>query len=57
MDKQNNAVNSLAHTKWICKYHILFTPNYRRKIIYNQLRRDIRQIIKDLCKWKGAEII
>ena len=57
MDKQNNAVNSLAHTKWICKYHIIFTPIYRRKIIYNQLRRDIRQIIKDLCKWKGAEII
>ena len=49
--------NSLAHTKWICKYHIIFTPNYRRKIIYNQLRRDIRQIIKDLCAWKGVEII
>ena len=49
--------NSLAHTKWICKYHIVFTPKYRRKIIYNQLRRDIRQIIKDLCKWKGVEII
>ena len=49
--------NSLAHTKWVCKYHIVFTPKYRRKIIYNQLRKDIQQIIKDLCKWKGVEII
>jgi len=47
---------SLAHTKWLCKYHIVFTPKYRRKIIYNQLRTDIRNIIKDLCKWKGVEI-
>ena len=49
--------NSLAHTKWVCKYHIVFTPKYRRKIIYNQLRVDIRNILKDLCKWKGVEII
>ena len=49
--------NSLAHTKWVCKYHIVFTPKYRRKIIYNQLRVDIRTILKDLCKWKGVEII
>ena len=48
---------SLAHTKWICKYHIVFTPKYHRKIIYNQLRRDIQEIIKDLCKWKGIKII
>ena len=48
---------SLAHTKWMCKYHIVFTPKYHRKIIYNQLRLDIQQIIKDLCKWKGIEII
>ena len=41
----------------MCKYHIVFTPKYRRKIIYNKLRRDIVQIIKDLCKWKGIEII
>ena len=39
------------------KYHIVFIPKYRRKIIYNKLRRDIVQIIKDLCKWKGIEII
>lgn len=48
---------SLAHTKWLCKYHIVFTPKYRRKIIYNKLRTGIRDIIKDLCKWKGIEII
>lgn len=48
---------SLAHTKWLCKYHIVFTPKYRRKIIYNELRADIQGIIKDLCKWKGIEII
>ena len=41
----------------MCKYHIVFTPKYRRKIIYNQLRADIQTIIKDLCKWKGVEII
>ena len=49
--------NSLAHTKWVCKYHIVFTPKYRRKVIYKELRKDIQQIIKDLCKWKGVEII
>ena len=48
---------SLAHTKYVCKYHIVFTPKYRRKIIYCQLRADIREIIKDLCKWKGVTII
>lgn len=48
---------SLAHTKWLCKYHIVFTPKYRRKIIYYDLRKDIQKIIKDLCKWKGVEII
>ena len=48
---------SLAHTRWMCKYHIVFTPKYRRKIIYNKLRRDTVQTIKDLCKWKGIEII
>ena len=48
---------SLSHSKWLCKYHIVFTPKYRRKIIYYQLRADIQKIIKDLCKWKGIEIV
>ena len=48
---------SLAHTKWMCKYHIIFTPKYRRKIVYNELRKSIVEILRDLCKWKGVEII
>ena len=48
---------SLAHSKWVCKYHIVFSPKYRRKIIYNQLSADIQQYIRDLCKWKGVEIL
>ena len=48
---------SLAHTKYMCKYHVVFIPKYRRKIIYNKLRKQIQEYIKDLCKWKGIEII
>ena len=48
---------NLSHSKWLCKYHIVFIPKYRRKIIYYQLRENIQKIIKDLCKWKGIEII
>ena len=39
--------NDLSHTKWMCKYHIVFTPKYRRKIIYNQYKADIRDILND----------
>lgn len=49
--------NSLAHTKWNCKYHIVFTPKYRRQIIYKQISADIGQIIRALCARKGVEII
>ena len=49
--------NSLARTKWLCKYHVVFTPKYRRKIIYNQLRESIRDILKQLCRYKGVEIL
>lgn len=48
---------SFAHTKWMCKYHIVFPPKYRRKVIYNQYREDLKEIIKTLCKYKGVEII
>ncbi len=48
---------SLSHTKWMCKYHIAFTPKYRRKVIYNKLRKDIGVILKRLCSYKGIEII
>ena len=49
--------NSLSHTKWLCKYHIVFTPKYRRKVIYNQYRKDLGEILRSLCQWKGVEII
>ena len=49
--------SSLAHTTWTCKYHIVFAPKYRRKIIYKQIREDIIHIFKELCKRKGIEII
>lgn len=49
--------NSLAHTKWLCKYHIVFTPKYRRKAIYDQYRRDLGEILRRLCQWKGVEIM
>jgi len=52
-----NQTHSLAHTKWVCKYHIVFTPKYRRKAIYGELRRDIQEYIRTLCKYKGVEII
>ncbi len=52
-----NQTNSLAHTKWMCKYYIVFSPKYRRKAIYNQIRRDIGEILRELCKYKGVEII
>ena len=52
-----NKTNDMAHTKWLCKYHIVFTPKYRRKVIYNQYRKNLRDIIKTLCGYKGVEII
>ena len=47
-----NKTNSMAHTKWMCKYQIVFTPKYRRKAIYNQYKVSIRDIIKQLCAYK-----
>lgn len=44
--------NSLSHTKWNCKYHIVFAPKYRRKVIYKQIRADIAHILSELCKRK-----
>ena len=52
-----NQANSLSHTKWMCKYHIVFTPKYRRKIIYNQYRDSLGEIFRQLCSYKGVEII
>jgi Transposase and inactivated derivatives len=52
-----NDTNSLAHTKWNCKYHIVFAPKYRRKLIYGQLKEEIGKILRELCKWKEVNII
>ena len=49
--------NSLAHTKWNCKYHIVFTPKYRRQVIYGKIKKDIGAILRKLCEFKGVEII
>ena len=49
--------NSLAHTKWNCKYHIVFAPKYRRQIIYGKVKVEIGKILRTLCERKGVEII
>ena len=49
--------NSLAHTKWECKYHIVFAPKYRRQIIYGKIKMDIGQMLRKLCEYKEIEII
>lgn len=53
----NNANNSLAHTTWNCKYHIVFAPKYRRQAIYGKIRADIGKMLRMLCQRKGIEII
>ena len=49
--------HSLSHTKWLCKYRIVFTPKYRRKVIYGQIRKDVGEILRRLCEYKGIEVI
>ena len=50
-------VSSLSHSKWNCKYHIVFAPKYRRKVAYGALKQDIANILSMLCKRKGVEIV
>ena len=57
MPPKNDEVSSLSRTKWDCKYHIVFTPKYRRKAIYAKLRADIGKYIRRCCMYKGAGII
>ena len=52
-----NDLDRLAHTTWNCKYHIVFAPKYRRKVFYGSKRLEIVKILKDLCRWKGVEIL
>ena len=55
MPLKNDEVSSLSHTKWDCKYHIVFTPKYRRKAIYAKLRADIGKYIRRCCMYKGVD--
>lgn len=52
-----NDVHSLSHTKWNCKYHIVFAPKYRRKVFYEEKRLEVGAILRQLCNWKGVNII
>ena len=51
-----NDTNSLSHTTWNCKYHIVFAPKYRRKVFFGEKRKEIGVILRQLCEWKGVEI-
>ena len=50
-------VNKISHTSWNCKYHVVFTPKYRRKAFYGSRRLEIGAILRKLCNWKGINII
>ena len=49
--------NSLAHSIWNCKYHIVFAPKYRRQVFYKEKRIQIGQVLRKLCEFKGVEIL
>ena len=57
MSEQNTDAKSLAHTKWNCKYHVVFAPKYRRKVFFQEKKADVRDILRTLCEWKGVTII
>ena len=57
MKKERIDINRLAHTKWNCKYHIVFAPKYRRQVFFEGKRLEIRELLRKLCQWKGVEII
>ena len=52
-----NDVNSLSHSSWNCKYHVVFAPKYRRKVFFGEKRREIGSSLRTLCNWKGIKII
>lgn len=56
MPRANSDIHSLSHTKWECKYHIVFAPKYRRMVFYGQKRYEIGQILRELCSWKGVNL-
>ncbi len=50
-------INSLAHSKWNCKYHIVFAPKYRRLVFYGKYKEGIGKILRQLCEWKGVKVV
>lgn len=52
-----NDIHTLSHTTWNCKYHIVFAPKYRRKVFYGERRYEIGRILRDLCQWKGVNLL
>ena len=52
-----NDTKSLAHTKWNCKYHVVFAPKYRRKVFFGEKKTEIGKILRRLCEWKGIAIV
>ena len=54
---ENHDVHSLSHTKWNCKYHVVFAPKYRRKVFFWEKRYEIGQILRELCRWKGVNLL
>lgn len=59
MNEKNQTLDlhSLSHTKWSCKYHVVFAPKYRRQVFYDSKRVEIGKILRELCEWKGVNII
>ena len=51
-----NDINSLSHSKWNCKYHIVFAPKYRRKVFYGEKKVAVGKILRQLCEWKGVNL-
>lgn len=52
-----NDIHSLSHSKWNCKYHIVFAPKYRRQVFYGEKKIAVGKILRQLCEWKGVNII
>ena len=52
-----NDIKSLAHTKWNCKYHVVFAPKYRRQVFYGEKRKAIGEVLRKLCEQKGVGIV
>ena len=57
MSQYTDDLHSLSHKKWNCKYHVVFAPKYRRKAFYDARRLEIDQILRQLCEWKGVNIL